>query len=538
MALSQHEQLAIGCAISLLLHACRLARSAWPMMKSFWIDRSSVLDLAKRWLARTSESSALDDYVSNQVKRQLVSNLQEVIGVVAHAFNLLLCFTLFHIMSSAQLRLAGIQLWAVIIIGACSTIGCMVPALVNRHTVHVWYAGLLLGCSFIIGSSSTTSAEEILGHSFLFMSARAVLSSNYSNFTMIVVWNCVYSATAIYAVANALDSNRELGVDNSLRLPGVIAVEIGAFVAILYLSRTTVASLKREIRHQAQATCLQGENAATTQLLDVMCEIVVELDSEQRIAVDSERFAAMFALNHTRAMKGKKLQDLMPLDEDRKNVDEILLTMSRNTERKDPRLAHVTLRDSYGTQFRAELFFVQFSGLDRSSRYYVGIQENRDAPVAELRTNRSSQRRAGPSVTSTDAEDIEQNAGLGSSEMEVNPSDSSQSLGDSPCEPLLHPHFKRTTKEAQELSLMVALVSWNFVVPPRRCCVYHAAMEEMMRIVKPLEQRACNSDFKPDLSAQCSHCGILDEWENVRDSFQCAHCSRLCMTRGSRMSSL
>eukprot|EP00928_Gymnodinium_smaydae_P051008 TRINITY_DN3454_c0_g1_i1.p1 TRINITY_DN3454_c0_g1~~TRINITY_DN3454_c0_g1_i1.p1 ORF type:complete len:556 (+),score=64.50 TRINITY_DN3454_c0_g1_i1:72-1670(+) len=532
MALSQHEQLAIGCAISLLLHAYRVAKSAAPWLKSCWSERSSVLGLWKRWRACTCETTAFDAYVLEQMERQLVSNIKDVIGVVAHAFNLLLCFTLFNIYSSSQLRLVDIQLWAVILIGACSTIGCIVPALVNRHTVHVWYAAFFLGCSFIIASSDTTNAYEIMRNSTMLISARALLSINYTSYHMVVVWNCVYCAAATYAKTNAAL------VGDSVRLRGEIALEVGALLAILYLSRTTVASLKREIQHQARATNLQSENSATTQLLEVMCDVVVELDGEKRIAENSESLAAMFAFNHTRGVKGTQLQDLMPFAEDRTKVDELLLTMSRSTGRLDPRLAHVTLRDSYGTHFRAELFFVHFSGLDRSSRYYVGIQENRDAPVAELRTNRSSQRRAGPSVTSTDAEDIEQNAGLGSSEMEVNPSDSSQSLGDSPCEPLLHPHFKRTTKEAQELSLMVALVSWNFVVPPRRCCVYHAAMEEMMRIVKPLEQRACNSDFKPDLSAQCSHCGILDEWENVRDSFQCAHCSRLCMTRGSRMSSL
>eukprot|EP00928_Gymnodinium_smaydae_P051011 TRINITY_DN3454_c0_g2_i1.p1 TRINITY_DN3454_c0_g2~~TRINITY_DN3454_c0_g2_i1.p1 ORF type:complete len:506 (+),score=61.57 TRINITY_DN3454_c0_g2_i1:70-1587(+) len=505
MALSEHEQLAIGCAISLLLHACRLVKSVLPMMKSCWSDRSSVLDLWKRWRARHSEPSALDKYVSEQLERQLVSNIQDVTGVVAHAFNVFLCFTLFNISSSSQLRLTGIQLWAMIIMGACSTIGCIVPALVNSRTVHVWYAAFFLGCSFIIASSDPTDASEIMRHSTLLISARVLLSINYSNFPMIVVWNTVYCIAAVYAQTNAAL------VDDRVRLHGEIAFEIGALLAMLYLSRTTITSLKREIRHQARATCLQTENSATTQLLDVMCDVVVELDSEKRIAEDSERFAAMFALNHTRGVKGTQLQDLMPLAEDRKNVDELLLSMSRSTERPDPRLAHVTLRDSYGTDFRAELFFVHCSGLDRSSRYLAGIQENRDAPVAKLRTSCGSQRLSGPPVASTYGR-LQRNAGLDSGGLDAPRSDANQSsLGDSPCEPLLHPHFKRTTKEAQALSLMMAMVSWNFVVPPRRCCAYHAALEEMIRIAKPLEKETCKPRFKQDFSAQCSHCGILDE---------------------------
>eukprot|EP00928_Gymnodinium_smaydae_P051009 TRINITY_DN3454_c0_g1_i2.p1 TRINITY_DN3454_c0_g1~~TRINITY_DN3454_c0_g1_i2.p1 ORF type:complete len:556 (+),score=60.05 TRINITY_DN3454_c0_g1_i2:72-1670(+) len=532
MALSQHEQLAIGCAISLLLHAYRVAKSAAPWLKSCWSERSSVLGLWKRWRACTCETTAFDAYVLEQMERQLVSNIKDVIGVVAHAFNLLLCFTLFNIYSSSQLRLVDIQLWAVILIGACSTIGCIVPALVNRHTVHVWYAAFFLGCSFIIASSDTTNAYEIMRNSTMLISARALLSINYTSYHMVVVWNCVYCAAATYAKTNAAL------VGDSVRLRGEIALEVGALLAILYLSRTTVASLKREIQHQARATNLQSENSATTQLLEVMCDVVVELDGEKRIAENSESLAAMFAFNHTRGVKGTQLQDLMPFAEDRTKVDELLLTMSRSTGRLDPRLAHVTLRDSYGTDFRAELFFVHCSGLDRSSRYLAGIQENRDAPIAELRRNSSSQIPSGPPVASTYG-CTQQNASLDNSESGAPPSNADHSgSADQPGEPLLHPHFKRTTEKAQVVSLMMALVSWNVVVPPRKCCAYHAALDEMNRIVKQFEQESCKPGFKQDFSAQCSHCGILDEWENVRESLQCPQCSRPSMTRGLRHTSL
>eukprot|EP00928_Gymnodinium_smaydae_P034586 TRINITY_DN24474_c0_g1_i1.p1 TRINITY_DN24474_c0_g1~~TRINITY_DN24474_c0_g1_i1.p1 ORF type:complete len:550 (+),score=31.56 TRINITY_DN24474_c0_g1_i1:199-1650(+) len=478
----------------------------------------------KVWLHRSSPSSPWDEHISAEVHRRSLESIQKVTTAFGHCVNAFLLSVFITLVGGAPLRLSEIQVWVIVAACPCLVIVRMMPTWLNRHTVHLWYGALLIGFSVFIATSTTISAERVWNHSNMLLPLRMLLSINYSNLPMILVFNSVYSTAATYSVANALNADDAVMIEGDVRLRIVVAFEIIWLIGLMYLSETFTASLRQEIVHQLRATCLQGEGTAMMHLLDAMCDVVVELDGEKRLVENSKSFTAMFALNPASDSRGSQLQDLMPLAEDRKAVDELLCAMSSNAEQVLPRIAHVTLCDSYGMRFKAELFLVHFKGLNLSSRFYVGIQESREVRVAALQQDRHG---------SHGGQAEEDAASLGS-----NVSDAA-SAGDSPpCKPLLHPHFKRTKQDAEVLSLMVAMVTWNFVVPPRRCCTYHAALDEVLRIVKPLMEGPCNSAFKPHFSAQCSECGILDDWNSESDSLQCSHCRQGNMTRDSRWSSL
>eukprot|EP00928_Gymnodinium_smaydae_P030409 TRINITY_DN2262_c0_g1_i3.p1 TRINITY_DN2262_c0_g1~~TRINITY_DN2262_c0_g1_i3.p1 ORF type:complete len:543 (-),score=48.02 TRINITY_DN2262_c0_g1_i3:176-1750(-) len=524
MAMSDLEKLEIGCFISLIFYVCCLARSAIPFVKDAWASRWTLVERWKRWRARTLQKSLLDEYVSREVERQLLQGFQKFINASAHCIAPLLCSVIMSIRNGSQMRLSEAQAWLLVVGCSCSIFGGIVPSSVNARTIHIWYAAFLVGLTFFVYSSNGISAEKVWHTSNVTLPIRVLLSLNYSNFPIIVALNSIYTAASTYAIAITLNSEDVLFVDDTIRLNAVVLYELLTLCATLYFSRTSAASLRREALCKAQTTCLQGEGTAMTHLLDVMCDVVAKLDSEKRIAEHSERLAAMFAMHPKSQMVGSRLQDWMPRAEDREQVDDLLLSMSRDTNSADPRLAHVTLRDKYGTNFRAELFLVHFRGLDRSSRFYVGIQESRDVPVAELRTTREHPNNNNNNNNNNTESDFQSDA---------------SSLEAVPSEPLLYPQFQRTKQDTKVLSLMMAIMTWNFIVPPRKCCAYHAAWDEVQRTVKPLMDGPCNANFKPDLSAQCSHCGVLDTWDNVRDSLQCSCCSsQRSMTRGALFSSL
>eukprot|EP00928_Gymnodinium_smaydae_P014961 TRINITY_DN15491_c0_g1_i1.p1 TRINITY_DN15491_c0_g1~~TRINITY_DN15491_c0_g1_i1.p1 ORF type:complete len:433 (-),score=69.76 TRINITY_DN15491_c0_g1_i1:122-1420(-) len=427
----------------------------------------------------------------------------------------MLCAIMINFNMGEKLRLTEGQVWLFILASLASLLGSMTPALVNKHTTHAWYAAFVLGLSFFIASSDSQSAERVWRYSCALVPLRMMLSLNYSRLAVVLVLNSVYAIAAVHAIATARSSGSASHFDEDVRMREVILTECLALFAITHLSRTAAASLWSETFHQTQVASLQGESSAMSNLLDVMCEVVVELDGDQRIAEHSHKFAAMLALNQDADTKSAPLQDFLPLEEEKRKVEDMLSAMSRNTRGAMPGLAHVTLRDSYGMRLRAELFCVHFRGLDKSSRYYVGIQESRDLPAMQMKS------RAGQS-----------NMAAGTVDANGPPGDpDTWSLGDSPRGDLLHANFEPTPQQCEAMHLMSTVMAWNFRVPRGKCCAFHAAWDEVIKVVKPFSEGPCKMSFRPTMTVQCSNCHILDRWEDVGDSLECQCCGEQLMKR-------
>lgn len=81
------------------------------------------------------------------------------------------------------------------------------------------------------------------------------------------------------------------------------------------------------------------------------------------------------------------------------------------------------------------------------------------------------------------------------------------------------PTLPMTSSKARDVTVVAAMMRWNFEVRDDGCCTLHAAVRELNSCAKRLKERPCNKDFRPIATMQCTACGVLgDEEEEEEDS--------------------
>eukprot|EP00811_Abedinium_folium_P035387 NODE_8183_length_1516_cov_5.053996.p1 GENE.NODE_8183_length_1516_cov_5.053996~~NODE_8183_length_1516_cov_5.053996.p1 ORF type:complete len:422 (-),score=87.36 NODE_8183_length_1516_cov_5.053996:250-1341(-) len=121
------------------------------------------------------------------------------------------------------------------------------------------------------------------------------------------------------------------------------------------------------------------ELAACRSLLDMMCDAVVELDSNFCLKQHSMSLATMLITSSQESMKGTELSARFLTDEDRHTFH---LNVS-GVVSHDPttaKICHVRLRGSLGEGIHVELFHVYSHEEDDEPLHLVGVREYTDVP--------------------------------------------------------------------------------------------------------------------------------------------------------------
>jgi len=129
---------------------------------------------------------------------------------------------------------------------------------------------------------------------------------------------------------------------------------------------------------------LLGENSATATLLNLMCDVVVELDANLKLVRQAPKLEAMLALHSTRAAT---LQQYMPNEVDQSRFQDVLCPEGLQGDVSmsyEPGALHSTLRDSWGNHISVEMFYIQFRGPDLCLRTFVGLREFADQQLSDL----------------------------------------------------------------------------------------------------------------------------------------------------------
>eukprot|EP00928_Gymnodinium_smaydae_P086553 TRINITY_DN7079_c0_g1_i10.p1 TRINITY_DN7079_c0_g1~~TRINITY_DN7079_c0_g1_i10.p1 ORF type:complete len:534 (+),score=43.93 TRINITY_DN7079_c0_g1_i10:68-1669(+) len=531
MASTGNEELIlIGCVTVLTFNICLLARSLSHGLRYAWSLKAEICKRCRSWWNRALEKDPSDEYVDREVERYLVQNIQRVLLVSRHVSCVVISLVLFNTHIGEERTLSDIQVLLVIIGSVATTFGSTVEYLVNATTVHIWYATLLVFTGLFVLASDSQHAEVVQNWNLQIIPLRLMLSISYVRRPVVFIFNFLNSMACVYAFTRA----SSFCAEETARLFDMIQWEIVVVIGISYLSSTTESSLRAQIASTLKVTCLQGEGKAMMRLLDLVCDVVVELDCHQCMSEHSKRFSALLALGPTFNTKGVHLECLMPSADDRLRFREMLDSASTGIN-SVPSVTHVTLRDGRGMRFQAQVFCVHFRGLRDSSRFYIGIQESQDVPVTNLenvQNSRRSRRMRASSHNRTEEVGIGSNAG-DSQTSAIEAAESSE-LGVSVGKGLLHTHWQPTSYEGKRLGLMSSMISWNFKMDSHQCCAYHAACNEVLSVVASMKQEPCKVGFKTEFTAQCTNCGSLEDWNNVCDSLECPTCTQQGMTQGTQ----
>jgi len=185
-------------------------------------------------------------------------------------------------------------------------------------------------------------------------------------------WNVALSASC--CVFFWVGTPAEAGVDGPSPGTGSLSESI-ARVVVMLMVRDRFNSYRDEALQLAQVQALSTEGSAKTSLLKAMCDVVVLLDADMRIAQPCVQLKHM--LRTPRALKGDTLVNYMATEEDRNRFGEFMSSAAASEGQASEDLAtilHVNLRDWKGVDKRAELLRARLVNVDGSVGYLVGIR--------------------------------------------------------------------------------------------------------------------------------------------------------------------
>eukprot|EP00928_Gymnodinium_smaydae_P069904 TRINITY_DN5373_c0_g3_i1.p1 TRINITY_DN5373_c0_g3~~TRINITY_DN5373_c0_g3_i1.p1 ORF type:complete len:296 (-),score=24.21 TRINITY_DN5373_c0_g3_i1:202-1089(-) len=268
-------------------------------------------------------------------------------------------------------------------------------------------------------------------------------------------------------------------------------------IATAGMKRWMTSSARQEI----QISGLKIENSASSALIDLVCDVAVQLDSKLNINHDSRAFKALLIKSPGATTKGMSFSSFISDDHEREAFEAQLLS-ARTTSACGVGTFRTTLVDSLRNRLRVDIFFVKVEMDVDGSHYLLGIRESGegdrlDTPYTPLEHRKRVSRARKGTPSTCERADLEDGAS------------SAQSTASNQ---LLCPQLLITSMDAQFRSLLVCLSSWNVSIDRRACCSFHAYVMEANTLLAKLREAPCDTSF-PNLdlnSMQCHECGIIE----------------------------
>eukprot|EP00928_Gymnodinium_smaydae_P038736 TRINITY_DN26647_c0_g2_i2.p1 TRINITY_DN26647_c0_g2~~TRINITY_DN26647_c0_g2_i2.p1 ORF type:complete len:533 (-),score=41.48 TRINITY_DN26647_c0_g2_i2:87-1685(-) len=531
----ERSEILIASTLLLTVYFAQVARPLLQFINGLRISKM-LADCWTNFWHRRSEKSCFEVDVEQEILRIRTQNLMLFLAALKHGTGVaLLSIVCKRLYGADDLLYSYVQDCLLLAMFFILIIVCSLRLRPNTYTLQISVAAVMLYLGAITYTFSTTySSMALYALSLTTLVFRVLLVLCHGSISMTFVWNSAYAALTLHMVddAKAVEENAcNDKIGGSLTMQTTVLCEL--FTLSLLIGLSTWAD--RFHRSQVTATRLRGEAAASSRLLDLACDVVVPLDGDMRMSAHSKKLAALVALDETIDTKGFQLQRFMPLAEDKKRFEDVLVAACGKTKGSLPCTTHATLRDSFGSHFSVGLYCVAFRDINDCDRFYIGLQESRDVPLAELKSFKRAKKRRRLLFSSTCRG---QDHTTSNAQSEDADSDSSEASTLGMDDVLLHPRWQRTDREAQKRGLLTTTGTWNFRLSALTCCPFHAAVEEAARIAYELRKSKCNEHWSPSYSAQCSECGVLADWEEVCDDCECPSCNRFTMSRGLRSQAL
>eukprot|EP00406_Dinophysis_acuminata_P034307 CAMPEP_0179373144 /NCGR_PEP_ID=MMETSP0797-20121207/86653_1 /TAXON_ID=47934 /ORGANISM="Dinophysis acuminata, Strain DAEP01" /LENGTH=288 /DNA_ID=CAMNT_0021089145 /DNA_START=57 /DNA_END=920 /DNA_ORIENTATION=- len=285
-----------------------------------------------------------------------------------------------------------------------------------------------------------------------------------------------------------------------------VSTTVIIIAAVFAFKQWTLAGIHQEI----QFGILKSENSASMSLLDMVCDVVVELGSDMAIAGSSQAMGALLIRGSGTSFEGVPFGDLIPDPYERSKFVECMSASDRGPE-VPVGTCRVHLSDSLNNPVGVDVFSVRVDTLDMECRYLLGLREFSDvipAPPAFERAQRARYRRdparegTPPSCVSGD---------LGSREPPEAPAPEAPRQN---VEILCYPGLLESRADIKCRDILSAMSQWNITPPRVFCCPFHAYVKEVQNIARHgLSQMPCIAEFPKSALwvLQCQQCASLHD---------------------------
>eukprot|EP00928_Gymnodinium_smaydae_P034049 TRINITY_DN24217_c0_g1_i1.p1 TRINITY_DN24217_c0_g1~~TRINITY_DN24217_c0_g1_i1.p1 ORF type:complete len:539 (-),score=61.70 TRINITY_DN24217_c0_g1_i1:211-1827(-) len=372
----------------------------------------------------------------------------------------------------------------------------------------IYYSGMMILCTAYMFASPPDLFFFGVRTAFFI---RLVLSVTSLNVAQIVIWNlAALGASGIYTASIPNQSST-----NALLLTVDIMATFTFIVVSIGFERWIVSTEHRE----AQVSLLKINNSSSMLLLDMMCDVVLELSDKLMIASESRRFAALMMKSPLVSLVGQPFAGFIEDELGRQTFENHLI--AGTGENGKVGVCNATLRDSERNSIKVEIFYVKVEMDADIYHYLVGLRESNQEPCGiapsfsapEPRKCRPSEQNGTPSVSSrTDL---------------IQPCIRKRRRGIKGG--LRNPHLRKTESNARCISMENCLSSWNINVQRGVCCAYHAYVLAGKNVFAYLAGAPCRKTFPifPTEGLQCQTCGTIigDAEEDEYDT--CPACNSL-----------
>lgn len=157
--------------------------------------------------------------------------------------------------------------------------------------------------------------------------------------------------------------------------PLVAVVHMTGVLLLVLLSSVFDNAMEKILVNNMRLQDVQQLHSAANALLRSCCDVVVDLDSEGRIATPARDLGAFLLKDH--CLRGLKLTDFFT---DYEDIDAFYakLFAPRQEEATMAETMQVTVKDGYSSTLRLELFWFQFRRLNGQLNYMAGLREFSD----------------------------------------------------------------------------------------------------------------------------------------------------------------
>eukprot|EP00931_Biecheleriopsis_adriatica_P082144 TRINITY_DN5553_c0_g1_i4.p1 TRINITY_DN5553_c0_g1~~TRINITY_DN5553_c0_g1_i4.p1 ORF type:complete len:547 (+),score=60.04 TRINITY_DN5553_c0_g1_i4:55-1641(+) len=337
---------------------------------------------------------------------------------------------------------------------------------------------------------------------------RYLFSLVYLKMRSVTFWTVAMSCTSIVYSWQAPPSTAPTST--------ALVFEVGSSIILLLVVSGVKQWTLTTIHQEIDVSNLKLEKTGAMTLLDMVCDVVVELDKDLAIRRDSRRFAALLLRSSTRSIEGTPFAEFIASEEER---DTVLSKLSATAVDSEAFVGtcRAKLLDSLRNPVDMEMFFVKVSLQDGGCHYLLGIREVVDA-IPDMPTFQSeSVRKQRQDLANRGTPSSLDSGSLESREAPEPPAAQKNSLR--------FPDLAATHLTAMASDVIMIMSEWNATVPRTFCCNFHAYCKTLHTIERQLLKLQCRPDFPPSAptGSQCQHCGLFRRFQGDEEPW-CTFC--------------
>lgn len=304
-----------------------------------------------------------------------------------------------NVLLNRERWMSPIFTWTNVLVFGCLTLYVLFPSLLNTRTLNRFYmVGMILATTYL--SPWHTGIDDMFDMALiLFVCCRlpAVILSSHTS--LVFLCNLGFTFVTIYRA-----STEEMASEGTFASRYVILwTEFTMCAVTVAFSFALLSVLTRKAELQVQGLNAETHFTAASTLLGLMCDAVVELDSNFCLTEHSKALAAMLLKSSN--IQGVSLMDFMPLD-DADRAMQHFRSLCGGAATVLAHAFHTRLVDSCSTKLETEVFQVKYTRMNGEQCHLVGLREFSDAKFGSAERREDSTPCVDPQVAESQAANV------------------------------------------------------------------------------------------------------------------------------------